>query len=182
MAEETDIGSVDEDALATASEDKPKANQSKADPPGKRGSPHILLRIVLGVSGLLLLVGFFLPWIKLSGGEIESVSGLGLVMADQEAIRALIGQDSQRFVLLLIPGFGVALTAVGFLGMRYSGQIAAVLGILIVGYGMVTMVIMFFEKTGYGMWLILLGAFLAVAAGTVTFIRSRHAPEAASKS
>ena len=182
MAEEIDTESVNEDALATTSEDEPTADKPKADKPVKPGTPPLLLRLVLGVSGLLLLVGFFLPWIKLSGGDIESVSGLGLVMADQEAIRALIGEDSQRFVLLLIPGFGVALTAVGFLGMRYSGQIAAVLGILIVGYGMVTMVIMFFEKTGYGMWLILGGAFLAVAAGTITFIRSRHEPGASTKS
>jgi len=141
--------------------------------PVKPGTPHIVLRIVLGISGLLLLVGFFLPWLKLEGDMLRSISGLNIVLPDDEVVRALAGEGSQRYVLLLIPGFGIALTAIGFLGVRYSGRISAFLGILIVGYGMVTVVIFFFQRTGVGLWLILLGAFIAVTAGTITFIRSR---------
>ncbi|MBX3276119.1 MAG: hypothetical protein KF729_38055 [Sandaracinaceae bacterium] len=151
-----------------AAEKKPEAKASPA------GTPHIALRIVLGVAGLLLLVGFFLDWLKIEGPQgTETVSGLGLVMADHPVIRGLIGQGGQRYALLAIPAFGAALSAVGFLGVRYSGQIAAALGVLIVGYGVVTVLVFFFQKTGVGLWLVLGGAFVAIAAGFLTYARSR---------
>ena len=68
-----------------------------------------------------------------------------------------------------------ALTAVGFLGFRWSGIVAAILGLSLVGYGVVTVVLFFFQKTALGLWLILGGTFLAVAAGMFTFLRARQA-------
>ena len=160
-----------------ASDEKPGASEKKPDakaPPA--GSPHIVLRIVLGAAGLLLLVGFFLDWLKIEGPQgTETVSGLGLVMADHPVVRGLIGQGGQRYALLAIPAFGAALSAIGFLGVRYSGQIAAALGVLIVGYGVVTVLVFFFQKTGVGLWLVLGGAFVAIAAGFLTYARSRGA-------
>ncbi len=167
------MADADDDKDLKLDDDKDELATKEAGP--KPGAPHIVLRIVLGVSGLLLLVGFFLPWLKLA--DHDAVSGIDLVLGSGDFAQSLVGQGSQRYVLLLIPGFGVALTAVGFLGVRYSGQIAALLGVLIVGSGMVTVVIFFFQKTGIGLWLILLGAFIAVAAGTITFARSRSRRE-----
>ena len=162
MAEEDDDKvevSADEDTKKPAAGPKP-------------GAPHMVLRVILGLAGLLLIVGFFLPWLKLAD-EGGTVSGIDLVMANGEVARALVGDGAQRWILLLIPGFGAALSAVGFMGIRYSGQISAGLGVLIVGYGMVTLVIFFFQRTDYGLWLILGGSFIAVTAGAVTFARSR---------
>lgn len=166
--DDEDLGTDGEDALATKK--KPKAAEGP-----KPGTPHIVLRIVLGAAGLLLLIGFFFPWLRLEGPDDQAnlVTGLDVVMAGDPVIRALVGQDAQRYVLLAIPLFGIALTAVGFLGVRFSGHIASVLGILIVGYGMVMVVIFFFQKTGFGLWMILGGAFIAILAGLITFIRAR---------
>lgn len=149
----------------------PKESKKKQSEEPKPGYPHVVLRLFLGAAGLLLIIGFFLPWLNL--GENSSVSGIELVMADDPVTLALIGAETQRWLLLLIPGFGIALTGVAIAGIRYSGPIAAVLGILIVGCGMVMVVIFFFQKTGIGLWLILLGAFVAVATGGVSFLRLR---------
>lgn len=167
MAEAT---AKDEADLPEESEKK-KTTKAKAAP--KPGAPHMALRIALGTAGLLLVVGFFLPWLKLE--ELATVSGMQLVIDDNPVIRALVGNDTQRWLLLLVPGFGLALTAVGFLGVRYSGHISAVIGLLIVLYGLVTVIIFFFQKTGIGLWLILGGSFLAVAAGAFAWARQRSA-------
>jgi len=152
---------------------------TKASAQPTRGQPHMALRIALGTAGLLLLVGFFLPWLKLE--EVATVSGMQLVIDNNPIIRALVGDDVQRWMLLLVPGFGLALTAVGFLGIRYSGHISAVLGLLIVLYGVITMIIFFFQKTGVGLWLIVIGALLAVGAGAFAWARSRGEAAAAPK-
>lgn len=176
------MAAKDDDDLEASADEAPKGKKlaKKKDEAPKPGTPHIALRIILGLSGLLLLVGFFFPWLRLEGsdGAANLVTGLDVVMGGDAVVRALAGQDTQRYLLLLIPGFGVALTAVGFLGIRYSGQIAAVLGILIVGYGMVMMIIFFFQRTGFGLWMILGGAFIAILAGVVTFVRTRVDPNA----
>lgn len=171
-----DDETADEDILADAARDEGDQKKAKAAP--KPGTPHIALRIILGASGLLLVVGFFLPWINL---ESTTVSGLELVSSSDPIIVALIGNQAQKWILLLIPVFGVALTAIGFLGVRYSGHISAALGVLIVGYGVVTVIIFFFQKTGIGMWLILGGAFIAISAGLITFLRTRAANEDAKR-
>lgn len=171
-----DAAKVEAKAKSTSGDDEKKSKKKKkTKPSAKPGQPHMVLRIVLGTAGLLLVVGFFLPWLKLE--ELATVSGMQLVIDENPVIRALVGNDTQRYLLLLIPGFGLALTAVGFLGVRYSGHIAAVLGVLIVLYGVVTLIIFFFQKTGVGLWLILVGAILAIAAGTFAWARSRTPKE-----
>ncbi len=164
---EAEGGAGDETATAK------KKRKKKASPAPRPGAPHLALRIALGTAGLLMVIGFFLPWLKLE--DLATVSGMQLVIDDNPVIRALVGDDTQRWLLLVIPGFGLALTAVGFLGVRYSGHIAAVMGLLIVLYGVITMILFLFQKTGLGLWLIVIGAIVAVAAGTFAWARSRAA-------
>ena len=168
MADEEEVEDLPADDGADEADEKKK---KKEEP--KHGAPHLLVRLFLGAAGLLLIVGFFLPWLNLDDEDLQTVSGMQLVMDNHRVILALVGEDTQRWLLLLIPGFGVALTGVAVAGVRYSGPIAALLGILIVGYGIVTVIIFFFQKTGLGLWLILLGAFLSVATGVVAFVRAR---------
>jgi hypothetical protein len=174
------------DAETSAEETEPKP----ASPDSKPGAPHLVLRIALGLAGLLLLVGFFLPWVKLHSApsddapeqvqrELVNYNGLELASSDDDYIRAAVGNDTQRQLLWLIPLFGLALTAVGFLGFRWSGAVSAILGLLLVGYGVVTVVIIFFQSTAYGLWLILLGAFMAVTAGTFAWARAHQARKSA---
>jgi hypothetical protein len=180
-----------DDALADADapeEGSEAERETKpAAPEAKPGTPHLALRIALGTAGLLLLVGFFLPWVKMSTTseetpglvQLEKVHGIELATSDEDFIRAAVGNDTQRQLLWLIPAFGLALTAVGFLGFRWSGAVAAVLGLLLVGYGVVTVVLIFFEKTSYGLWMVLGGAFLALAGGAFGWARAHQARKSA---
>lgn len=165
--------------------DKAKGDKSKPKP----GAPHVVFRILLGTAGLLLVIGFFLPWLRLempaadlSGmAMIKEITGMQLVFSDEPLIRAMGGDDTQRYLLLFIPAFGLAMTAVGFLGFRWSGVVAALMGLTLVGYGIVMFAVFFFQKTGLGLWLILGGAFLSVSAGVVSFLRSRQSGKSAKK-
>lgn len=143
--------------------------KTKAGP--KPGAPHMLLRIVLGTAGLLLVVGFFLDWITIPS---QSLSGLELVTNEDRDIREAVG-ETRRWILLAIPALGVALTAIGFLGLRWSAAVAAGIGLVLIVYGIVTVVALFIETTEVGLWLILAASFLALGSGLVTLIRGRMA-------
>ncbi len=161
----------DDDALARASQtelDEPKAKEKAKGEP--QSPADWAIRIALGTAGLLLLVGFFLPWLHF--GPLRDVSGLDLVRANHEAIRHAI-PETQRWILLVIPVLGLALTAVGFLGFRWSGIVGAVVGVLVIGYGVVTVVTIFFRTTAIGMWLMLGGSFLALGIGLFAIWRLR---------
>lgn len=142
-----------------------------ADAGVKPGAPHMVLRIVLGTAGLLLVVGFFLPWIELPS---DSYSGLALVLDDNRDIREAVG-EARRWILLAIPILGIALTAIGFMGFRWSAAVAAGIGLLLIGYGIVTVVALFFQTTALGLWLIVAAAFLALGGGLVALVRARAA-------
>lgn len=181
-----------DDAPLEAGPSEVESRRKPAAPGANAAAPHLGLRIALGMAGLMLLVGFFLPWVKIQSRaaddrpnevqrELVNYNGFQLASSDDDFIRAAAGSDTQRQLLWLIPLFGLCLTAVGLLGFRWSGAVAAVLGLLLVGYGIVTVVIMFFQNTAYGLWLVLLGAFLALAAGTFAWVRAQRARRPASK-
>lgn len=162
---------MSDDALASE-----EGTGGSAAPAASKPGPHIALRIVLGTAGLLLVVGFFLPWVQFA--DDAKHSGLDLVIENDHAIRQTIG-ETQRWILLVVPVLGIVLTAVGFLGFRWSGVVSAVIGLLLLGYGAVTVVIIFFQSTGLGLWLIVGGAFLALASGILVTVRARLAKRAA---
>lgn len=177
-----------DDVVVDEAELEAKGRKSKV-PEAPSGAPHLILRIALGAAGLLLLVGFFLPWVGIQSRpraeaptevqrDLMNYSGFELASSDDDFVRAAAGSDTQRNLLWLIPVFGLALTAVGFLGFRWSGPLGALLGVLLVGYGAVTVVIIFFQNTRLGLWLILGGAFLAVAAGAISTLRTYQARKA----
>ena len=181
MADDTAVDDGDSE-LTEKSEEKQPAK--RAEP--KAGTPHMLLRIALGAAGLLLLVGFFLPWINIQTRpngqnptevqrDLMSYSGMQIASSDDAFLRAAAGGDTQRNLLWLIPVFGLALTAVGFLGFRWSAPVGAALGVVLLGYGAVTVIIIFFQNTAEGLWLILGGAFLSVGAGAFGTLRAYRA-------
>jgi O-antigen/teichoic acid export membrane protein len=174
MASETDED-VDElpEAGGAAAPRAVAASKPEAREPASRTQPplHAVLRVVLGGAGLLLVVGFFLPWFRLPN---EDHSGLSLVFDGDRAVREMVS-ETQRWVLLAIPVLGVVLTAVGFMGARWAAVVSIVVGVLLLGYGIVTAITLFFEHTGLGLWLIVGGAFLAIGAGAYGFGRARAA-------
>ncbi len=147
---------------------EPEAAAKPAAP--KAGAPHIALRVVLGTAGLLLVVGFFLPWVQI---DRDMRSGLELVVSDDSDVRDMV-DDTQRWILLIIPALGAALTAVGFMGLRGAGVVGAAIGFLLMAYGMITVVLLFFQQTGVGLWLIVGATILAVAAGLFAIVRARQ--------
>jgi hypothetical protein len=59
-------------------------------------------RAAFVLAGAGLLIGFFLPWVKL--GALVSVSGFGLVFAEGDVVSMISG--SNRFLLFAIPLLG----------------------------------------------------------------------------
>lgn len=165
MADRTAKDEVDEGEVEAS---RPAA---RADKPG---APHLALRIMLGAAGLLLVIGFFLPWIQLPD---DSHSGLSLVFDTNRNVREMVG-ETQRWILLVIPVLGVGLTAVGFMGFRWAGPVAVSIGLLLLAYGVVTVVMLFFQHTAEGLWLIVGGAFLSLSGGMLAWLRARSAKAA----
>ena len=179
---------IDEEEAALA----PVAEDDSSEEDSSQPSPHIALRAVLAAAGIMLVVGFFTPWIRLDAvnpqqaaqrpsGVVAYVSGLELAVGGDTVVTTATGALPWG-VLFLIPLFGAALAAVGFMGNRFSGVVGAGLGLLIVGYGLVTIVMLFFRTTSYGLWLVLGGSFLAVAGGMVAWARGRNAKRASAPS
>jgi hypothetical protein len=169
---------ADEDELDPADEGEASASKTELDAPAKKKKPsdlpHLALRIALGTAGLFLVVGFFLPWLQF--GELTNISGMDLVISNDRVIRSATG-ETQRWILLLIPVLGLALTAIGYLGFRWSGIVGAGVGLLILGYGIVFVVTIFFQTTAIGLWLIIAGCFLAVGIGLFSWARARAQKE-----
>ena len=128
-----------------------------------------LLRALVFVSGLGLLVGFFLPWLRF--GEFAAVSGLSLMVSSGQAVDALAGPA--RGLLVLIPASGAALIAASVFGPRLAVLAALVGGIVVLGFGFFTLARVFFETMGVGMWIVVASAVLAAGAGVAGFARSR---------
>ncbi len=158
--------------------DEEPRSPSKPPPAGpKPGAPHMALRVVLGFAGLLLVVGFFLPWVQI---DREMRSGLELVVETDPDVREMV-DETQRWILLVIPLLGAALTAVGFLGVRGSGAVATVIGFLLMAYGMITVVLLFFQRTGMGLWIIVGATILALGVGLFALLRARQSKQAPPK-
>jgi hypothetical protein len=110
----------------------------------------LLRRGLLGVSGLLLLVGFFLPWLKV--GSLLTVSGFGLVFASGDVVSFVSG--TSRFMLILVPLLGALLLGGAIWGHRIAQWVALAGATLILGFGLINLIQMLLASTGLGMWLV----------------------------
>lgn len=128
-----------------------------------------LLRALVFISGLGLLVGFFLPWLRF--GEFAAVSGLSLMVSSGQAVDALAGPA--RGLLVLIPVSGAALIAASVFGPRLAVLAALVGGIVVLAFGFFTLARVFLETMGGGMWVVVASALLAAGAGVAGVARSR---------
>lgn len=128
-----------------------------------------VLRGLVFLSGLGLIVGFFLPWLRF--GEFAAVSGLSLLVSSGQAVDALAGPA--RGLLILIPVSGAALIAASVFGPRMAVLAALVGGIVVLAFGFFTLARVFLETMGAGMWIVSASALLAAGAGVAGFARSR---------
>jgi hypothetical protein len=133
----------------------------KPEPPVRT---NLLIRVAFTAAGLALLAGFFLPWVRVAG--VAAISGLGLMGSEGAAVEVVAG--SHRFLLFAVPLFGVLLMAAGVTGHRAGRWVAVTAGVVVIGGGIATLVVMFFRTTGSGMWLVLFGALAALVTGLLT--------------
>jgi hypothetical protein len=133
----------------------------------------MLTRGLLGVSGLGLLIGFFLPWIRF--GNMVVLSGFSLWASSGEAVDVISGP--RRMLLFMVPLAALALLACAFTGHRVSIWVALLSSIVLLGYGAFTLVRLFLETTGIGMWLVVFSALIAFGVGLVGYGRRQNSGE-----
>jgi hypothetical protein len=113
-------------------------------------------RLWVGIAGLSLLAGFFLPWVDV-GGAFRA-SGFDIV-------RGMDGQWPMfRFVMLVVPLLGAAMAFAAFSGSRYAKHLSIFTGLLVLGYGAYKTISAFIATSGWGLWLVIGAALVALIA------------------
>lgn len=162
------------DALAPkdAPKDAPKEPAKKAEP----GSEvPIAFRVLIGATGLALLVGFFFPWVRReleAEGETVLLSGLSLLQQDSLA-------GTPAIAVILVPVLGTALAAIAFTGFRYTAYVSIAVSVLLFGYAAYVLFQLFVQHTGLGLWITTGAAFLALLFGAGTLFWMRRAADKA---
>src|SRR4051794_34475106 len=110
-----------------------------ASPAFGGGARAMVTRALLGLSGIGLLVGFFLPWIRL--GDLVKLSGFSLWASSGEAVEAISGPS--RALLFVVPLSALALMACAFTAHRISIWVALLSSLVLLGYGAFTLVRLF---------------------------------------
>jgi hypothetical protein len=166
-----DLDEATEMTVADAGSEAPGAAAKKRPPEQAwvskmfEGGPHIVLRAFLGVSGLSLLVGFFLPWFTVQGTEMT-----GLELAVGGPIVNTVIPFGIRTAIGVVPLLGLILTPLGFLGFRFAGMVGLIVGVAIFALAVVAAVMI----TGVGLWIVVAGTATALAAGGVAFMQGRE--------
>lgn len=124
--------------------------------------PTSLARALLGIAGAALLVGFFMPWVQL--GDLATLTGLELVISNNILLRDSLG-SSQRLLFAVCPIAGLALLFLALRGHRLTRYVATISGLTVLGVAIVTALGLFLKITHSGLWIVLLGAFVALFAG-----------------
>jgi hypothetical protein len=112
-------------------------------------------RAVIFVSGLALLGGFFFPWLDL-GGPFH-VSGY-------DAMRSMQGVTLFRLMMLLVPIGGIAMMLSAAMKSRYARLVSLGTGACLAAFGLYKALDLFFHVTGWGLWIVLAAAVVAVLA------------------
>ena len=113
-----------------------------------------------------------MPWAVLANG-IGS-SGFDILIGRSELMELLFAPT--RPVLLLVPMLGAMLLVGAWTGHRAALWVALASGLTVIGYGLYTLLHLFLQVTGMGMWLVVLSAFVALSVGLVSLGRSSGQP------
>jgi hypothetical protein len=128
----------------------------------------MVMRVLLGGCGVALVGGFFMRWLTL--GDMVSVSGFTLIVTEGEMVSLLSG--SHRFLLFAVPVFGILLVVAGVFGHRFGLWVALVTGVTVLGFGAFTLIRLFVESTGAGLWIVVGASLLALALSLIGIGRS----------
>jgi hypothetical protein len=153
-----------------------KGEGDKAEP--KKPDPNtvpIAFRALIGATGLAMLVGFFLDWVRLDlAADHGTVMLNGLSLLSQES---LAGTPS--IAVIVVPVLGTALAAIAFTGFRYTAYVAIAVSVLLFGYAAYVLFQLFVAHTGMGLWITTGAAFLSLLLGAGTLLWTRRVTEKA---
>ena len=107
-------------------------------------------------TGIVLVVGFFLPWFDLGG--LVAMSGFDLVRNGDVDLLT-------RILIALVPIAGVSLLASAATAHARTKTVAIATGLGILGYTGYQTAKAFVQLTGYGLWAILAAAVISVIVG-----------------
>ncbi len=153
--------------------DEPKKEAAKR--PDAGSEVPMVFRVLIGLTGLALLVGFFFPWIRReleANGEMVLLSGLSLLQQD-----SLAGTPSMA--VIVVPVLGTALAAIAFTGFRYTAYVSIGVSVLLFGYAAYVLFQLFVQHTGVGLWISTGAAFLALLLGAGTLLWMRRVADKA---
>lgn len=159
----------------TKGDDKSPKPESKAEKKPDPNAVPIAFRVLIGATGLAMLVGFFLPWVRRQleeGDETVLLSGLSLLQQD-----SLAGTPS--IAVIVVPVLGTALAAIAFTGFRYTAYVAIAVSVLLFGYAAYVLFQLFVAHTGMGLWITTGAAFLSLLFGAGTLLWTRRVAEKA---
>jgi hypothetical protein len=160
------------DAPPKDAEPKEKEDAKPSQPP-----PPMWMRALLGTAGLSLLVGFFLPWVRVpaveEGAAATFNSGLDLAFSTTGI------EGTPAIIVLVVPVLGALLSAIAFMGLRYAAQTAVGVAVGIIGYALYVLGSMFVQNTSFGLWVVSGGTFVTLLLGVTTWMLARRAADAA---
>lgn len=138
--------------------------------PAERKTPGLsmLRRAAFGLCGVVLVLGFFLPWVT-AGTAIE-LSGLSLAFSGGEAVKAIAGSGS--FLLFLVPLLGGCLIAGAATAHRFTPWVGTVGAGALLVYGFYHVISLFLASTGIGMWLVVFAALFTLVIGSFSMGRN----------
>jgi hypothetical protein len=107
--------------------------------------------MALTVAGVALVAGFFLPWFgPLSGWDLVRNENVSLF---------------HRVLFALCPLFGAGLAMSSIVGSRRTGLVAVGAGVGVLGYTAYKVADTFLAITGWGLWVVLGAAAVALVLG-----------------
>ena len=150
----------------------PEATHSHLEPEAKHRPPvpvepersgpgaidATLRRGVALVSGLLLVVGFFLPWRQATSMDPVSVTGLDIVLKG-------LMEPSTRYAVMAVPAVGLVLLVAGYVGRRSSLTVGLIAGISLILVGAWQILTYLAESIGTGLWIVACASLLALIGG-----------------
>lgn len=118
------------------------------------------------VASLVLLVGFFVPWIRLPDGDSEQlVSG-----ASMGVVAAQYGGG--YYVVYLLPLLAIAMGVAAVKKPNWASILAIFVGISLLVWGLFEIARFLFLQTSWGLWVTVAGAMLAAFGGALTWRRA----------
>jgi len=118
------------------------------------------------VAALVLLVGFFVPWIRVPDGASEQiVSG-----ASMGVVAARFGGG--YYVVYLLPLFALGMGVAAVKKPSWASVLAIVVGVSLLVWGLFELARFLFLQTRWGLWVTAVGAMLAAFGGALTWRRA----------